>query len=61
MLELFNAYWWLVFPLSWFVFEGWRSWLAQKARRDAMDLIQTYVRSGRDAPPELLAKLDRAR
>ena len=60
MLELFNAYWWLVFPLSWFVISGWNAWLAHKARRDAMDLIQTYVRSGRDAPPELLAKLNKA-
>ena len=60
MLELFNAYWWLVFPLSWFAISGWNAWLAHKARRDAMDLIQTYVRSGRDAPPELLAKLNKA-
>lgn len=57
MLSLFHAYWWLVFPLSWFAMAGLRSWLSHKARRDALALIQTYVRSGQPAPPELLAKL----
>ncbi|HQR91160.1 MAG: hypothetical protein B7Z44_10130 [Caulobacter sp. 12-67-6] len=60
MLDLFHSFWWLLFPLSWVAVAGWNAWLAHKARRDAMDLIQTYVRSGRDAPPELLARLNRA-
>ncbi len=59
MLGLIDSFWWLVFPLSWAVISGWNAWLAQKARRDAMDLIQTYVRSGREAPPALLAKLNK--
>ncbi len=60
MLGLIDSFWWLVFPLSWAAISGWNAWLAHKARRDAMDLIQTYVRSGREAPPELLAKLNKA-
>lgn len=60
MVSLFHSYWWLVFPLSWFVVAGWRAWLSHKARRDALELIQTYVRNGYDAPPELLAKLNKA-
>jgi hypothetical protein len=60
MSGLIDAFWWLVFPLSWVAISGWNAWLAQKARHEAMDLIQTYVRSGRDAPPELLAKLNKA-
>jgi len=58
MLDLFHSFWWLLFPLSWVAIVGWNAWLKHKARRDAMDLIQTYVRSGRDAPTELLAKLN---
>ena len=60
MSGLIDSFWWLLVPLSWFAILGWNAWLAERARRDAMDLIQTYVRSGRDAPPELLAKLNKA-
>jgi len=59
MLGLIDSFWWLVFPLSWAAITGWNGWLEHKTRSDAMDLIQTYVRGGRDAPPELLAKLNR--
>ena len=60
MLDLFYSFWWLAFPLSAFVLGAWRTWLAHKARHDTLDLIQTYVRSGRDVPPELLARVNRA-
>ena len=58
MLDLIYSFWWLVFPLSWFAISGWNTLLAHKARRDAKDLVEAYVRSGREAPPELLAKLN---
>ena len=60
MLSLFHSYWWLVFPLSWFVVAAWRAWLAGKARRDTLELIQTFVRTGQAAPPELLDRLNKA-
>lgn len=59
MEELFRSYWWLIFPLSWFVFGAYQSWLSYKANRDTLDLIKTYAQSGREPPPELLAKLSK--
>jgi len=60
MLSLFRDFWWLAFPLSWFAMAGWRNWLGHKTRRETLDLIQTYVRNGREAPPEVMARLNRA-
>ena len=59
MEDLFRSYWWLIFPLSWFVAEAYQRWLAYRANRDTLDLIKTYAQSGREPPPELLAKLNK--
>lgn len=54
MEELFRSYWWLLFPLSWFVIGGWNSWLNYRRSRDAMDLMRTYAAKGQEPPPDLL-------
>lgn len=59
MQDMFRQFWWLIFPLSWFVFGAYQSWLSYKANRDTLDLIKTYAQSGREPPPELLAKLSK--
>jgi hypothetical protein len=59
MEDLFRQFWWLIFPLSWFVFGGYQSWLSYRANRDTLDLIKTYAQAGREPPPELLAKLSK--
>ena len=59
MEDLFRSYWWLIFPLSWFVAEAYQRWLAYRANRDTLDLIKTYAQSGREPPPELLAQLNK--
>jgi amino acid permease len=59
MEDLFRSFWWLIFPLSWFVFGAYQSWLSYKANRDTLDLIKSYAQAGRDPPPELLAKLSK--
>jgi hypothetical protein len=58
MQDLVRSFWWMVFPLSWIAFAGYQRWLADRARRDAADLLKTYAQAGREPPPELLAKLD---
>jgi hypothetical protein len=58
MEDLFRSYWWLLFPLSWFVVGGWQSWLRYRSNRDTLDLIKSYAQSGREPPPELLARLN---
>lgn len=59
MEDLFRSYWWLIFPMSWFVVGAYQSWLSYRANRDTLDLIKTYATAGRDPPPELLAKLNK--
>lgn len=54
MEDLFRSYWWLLFPLSWFVIGGWNSWLNYRRSRDAMDVMRQYAAQGKEPPPELL-------
>lgn len=57
--DLFRQFWWLIFPISWFVFGAWQSWLSYRANQETLDLIKTYAASGREPPPELLNGLNR--
>ncbi len=57
--DIFRQFWWLIFPLSWFVFGAWQSWLSYRANRETLDLIKTYAASGREPPPEVLARLNK--
>jgi amino acid permease len=59
MEDMFRQFWWLIFPLSWFVFGAYQSWLSYRANRDTLDLIKTYAEAGREPPPELLSKLSK--
>ncbi|WP_419317260.1 hypothetical protein ACN2C7_12280 [Caulobacter sp. ErkDOM-E] len=59
MEDLFRSYWWLIFPLSWFVFSGFQSWLSYRSNRDTLDLLKAYAASGREPPPELVARLNK--
>lgn len=59
MEDLFRSFWWLIFPLSWFVFGGFQSWLSYRANRDTLDLLKSYAASGREPPPELVARLNK--
>lgn len=58
MEELFRGYWWLLFPLSWFIISGWNSLLNYRRHKDTLDLIKTYVASGKDVPQSLLDRLN---
>ena len=59
MEDLFRSYWWLLFPLGWFVASGWQSWLAYRARRDSLKLVQTYAERGQEPPADLLRSINR--
>ena len=59
MEELFRSYWWLLFPLSWFIIAGWNSLLNYRRHKDTLDLIKTYVSTGKDIPQGLLDRLNR--
>lgn len=57
MEEIFRSYWWLLFPLSWFVIGGWNSWLNYRRSKDAMDLMRQYAAQGKEPPPDLMRTL----
>lgn len=59
MEDLFKQYWWLLFPFGWFVAGAYQNWLSYKANRDTLDLLKSYAASGREPPPELVARLNK--
>lgn len=59
MEDLFRSYWWLLFPLAWFVFGGFTSLLNYRRQRDALKLIQTYAEKGQEPPAALLTLLEK--
>ncbi|WP_332660550.1 hypothetical protein [Brevundimonas sp.] len=59
MEDLFRSYWWLLFPLAWFVFGGFSSFLNYRRQKDTLDLIKTYAARGQEPPEALLKVLDR--
>lgn len=59
MEDLFRSFWWLLFPLAWFVFGGFSSFLNYRRQKDALKLIQTYAERGQEPPAALLKVLER--
>ncbi|GAA0635134.1 hypothetical protein [Brevundimonas lenta] len=59
MEDLFRSFWWLMFPLAWFVFGGFQSFLNYRRQKDALNLIKTYADKGQEPPEQLLKVLDR--
>ena len=59
MEDLFRSYWWLLFPMAWFVFGGFNSFLNYRRQRETLKLIQTYAEKGQEPPAALLKVLDR--
>ncbi|HYC74565.1 hypothetical protein [Brevundimonas sp.] len=58
MEDLFRSYWWLLFPLAWFVFGGFSSFLNYRRQKDTLKLIQSYAERGQEPPPALLKLLE---
>ncbi|WP_298163183.1 hypothetical protein [Brevundimonas sp.] len=59
MEDLFRSYWWLLFPLGWFVSIGFSSLLNYRKQKDALQLIRTYAERGEQPPEALMKVLDR--
>jgi len=57
MEHVWFSYWWLVFPLGWFIFGAFDRWLSYQRSRDALDLIKTYTAQGKEPPPELMRRV----
>lgn len=59
MEDLFRSYWWLLFPLAWFVSIGFSSLLNYRRQRATLKLIETYAQKGQQPPEALLRVLER--
>ena len=59
MEDIFRSYWWLLFPLGWFIASGWQSWLNYRSRKDALRLVETYAVKGQEPPAELIRAIER--
>lgn len=57
MEHFFFSYWWLLFPLGFFIFGAWDRWLAYQRSKDRLELLRTYTNQGKDPPPELIKAL----
>ncbi|MCR9128605.1 MAG: hypothetical protein NXI12_03710 [Alphaproteobacteria bacterium] len=55
---LFSSYWWLLFPLGFFIAAGFSSYMRYKRTQAKIDLLKTYAASGKEAPADLIAGLD---
>ena len=56
MVELFQGYWWLLFPLGWFVFGGFNAVMNYYRQKNVLKIIKTYADRG-EQPPESLLKI----
>ena len=59
MEDFFSSYWWLLFPLGFFIFGSWDRWLAYRRSQDRLELLKSYTNQGKDPPPELMKVLQR--
>ncbi|MBX3480732.1 MAG: hypothetical protein KF842_10035 [Caulobacter sp.] len=57
MEDLFRSYWWLLFPLAWFVAGSVDQILRYQRHRDTLNLIKTYADKGQEPPAELMKRL----
>ncbi|WP_203293534.1 hypothetical protein [Maricaulis parjimensis] len=59
-MDFLFHYWWLLFPLGWFIAAGWGSFMRYKRHQAKIDLLKTYTAAGREPPAELIASLDKS-
>lgn len=54
---MWTHYWWLIFPMAWFLYAFYCSSLRYQHRRDKLELLKTYAQQGKDVPAELAKAL----
>jgi hypothetical protein len=59
IMDFLFHYWWLLFPLGWFIAAGWGSFMRYKRTQAKIDLIKTYTMAGKEPPADLINSLDR--
>ncbi len=58
--HLFQSYWWLIFPIAFFIGAGWDSWMKLQRHKATLDLLKSYAASGKEPPADLMRALERS-
>lgn len=53
------SFWWLIFPIGFFITAGFDRWLAYRKSQDRLQILRSYTDAGKDPPPELIKALTR--
>lgn len=48
-----DRYWWLIFPIGFYLFIAFNRWLGYRHQRDRIDLLKTYAAQGKEPPADL--------
>jgi len=56
-MDYYWGFWWLIFPVGFFVFRAWVHWLSYQRSRHALEVMKHYAAQGKDPPPELVAQV----
>ncbi|WP_109260138.1 hypothetical protein [Hyphobacterium indicum] len=56
--DLFESYWWLLFPLAFFVIGGWNSFLSYQRTKAKVEVLKAYAQSGKEPPADLIRALE---
>lgn len=51
------SFWWLIFPLAWFIGSAWQSWMRFRRHQTEMDVLKSYAAKGEEPPASVLAVL----
>ena len=57
MEDLFRSYWWLLFPLGFFVAQAFDQVMRYRRHRDTLDLIKSYTDQGKEPPAALVDRV----
>lgn len=59
MEHIFYSFWWLIFPVGFFIAAAFDRWLSYKKSQGRLEILKSYTSQGRDPPPELIKALSR--
>lgn len=57
MEDLFRSYWWLLFPLGFFIASAFDQIMRYQRHRDTLNLIKSYTDQGKDPPAALVDRI----
>ena len=47
MYQFWWGFWWLIFPIGFFVYRAWDRWLSYQRSRHALEVMKQYAAQGK--------------